>query len=55
MVGREHHEGVIGQSRFIEAVKDGADALVQRASAGLERRHVGAGRRRVWQLGRGGS
>ena len=50
VVGREDDERVVGQALLVERVQDRADALVERARAGLERRHVGARLGRVGQV-----
>ena len=47
VVGGEEDEGVVAQAGLLERVEHGADALVERARAGLERRHVAAGLGRV--------
>ena len=52
VVGRADDQRVVRQAEVVEGVEDGADALVERAGAGLEGGHVLAGRRRVGQVGR---
>jgi hypothetical protein len=52
VVGGADDQGAVLEPALVEAVEDGADPLVERAGAGLEGGHVGAGLRRVRQVRR---
>ena len=52
VVGGEDHERVVGEVVLVERVEHRADALVERARAGLVGRHVAARLGRVGQVGR---
>ena len=51
VVGGEDHERVVGEAVLVERVQHRADALVERARAGLEGGHVAPRLRRVGQVG----
>ena len=50
VIGGQDHERVVGELLLVERAQDGADAVVERAGALLERRHVAPRDRRVGQV-----